>query len=93
MRELGVGLLNGLMFAVLAGVVAWVWFDQPEIGFVIGLAMLANLLVAGLSGASIPLVLDRLGVDPAVASAVFLTTVTDIVGFFVFLALGATFLL
>ena len=92
-KEIAVGLLNGVLFAALIGVVAWLWFANAMLGGVIAGAMIANLLVAGMSGALIPLLLDRMNVDPAVAAGVFLTTVTDVVGFFVFLALGAVFLL
>ena len=79
--------------AGLSGVVAWIWFGSVAVGVVIGLAMIVNLLVAGLAGTPIPLMLERFGVDPAVASSVFLTTLTDIVGFFVFLGLAALILL
>ena len=92
-KELLVGAINGVLFAVITGVIAWAWFQQPEIGMIIGLAMIVNMIVAGLAGASIPLMLDRAGVDPAIASSVFLTTVTDVVGFFAFLGLAAVFLL
>jgi len=91
-KELLVGLINGGIFAVLVGLIALVWYG-PLIGVVIGLAMIINLVVAGLSGALIPLGLERLGVDPAVSSAVFLTTVTDVVGFLAFLGLASVFLL
>ena len=92
-KEILVGVVNGVVFAVLMGGVAWGWFSSPEIGLVIALAMIVNMIVAGLFGAIIPIALDRYGVDPAVASSVFLTTVTDVVGFLVFLGLGAMFLL
>jgi magnesium transporter len=92
-KEVLVGLFNGLVFAVLTGAVAWLWFGAPAIGAIIAAAMVINMLVAGLSGTLIPLGLERLGVDPAVASSVFLTTVTDVVGFFAFLGLAALFLL
>jgi len=92
-KELLVGLFNGLLFAIITGAVAWYWFDQPEIGLVIGAAMVVNLIVAGLSGTLIPIGLERLGIDPAIASSVFLTTVTDVIGFFAFLGLAAAFLL
>ena len=92
-KELLVGALNGVLFAGLIGVVAWIWFGSVALGVVIGLAMIVNLLVAGLAGTTIPLMLERFGVDPAVASSVFLTTLTDIVGFFVFLGLAALILL
>ncbi len=91
-KEAMVGLGNGVFFAVLTGTIAWLWFDSWILGMVIGAAMVINMLVAGLSGTLIPLTLDRIGVDPAVASSVFLTTVTDVVGFFAFLGLAAIFL-
>jgi magnesium transporter len=92
-KELLVGLANGVMFALLAGVVAWWWFESATLGVVIGVAMVINMLVAGLAGTLVPLVLDRASVDPAIASSVFLTTITDVVGFFVFLGLAAMVLL
>ncbi|NIA72137.1 magnesium transporter [Pelagibius litoralis] len=92
-KEVLVGLANGLMFAVLAGALAWLWFDAPMIGVIIGAAMVINLVVAALSGALVPLGLEKLGVDPAVASSVLLTTVTDVIGFFAFLGLATVFLL
>lgn len=92
-KEILVGGVNGVVFAVLIGGVAWAWFASPEIGLVIAMAMIVNMIVAGLFGAIIPIALDRRGIDPAVASSVFLTTVTDVVGFLVFLGLGAAFLL
>jgi magnesium transporter len=91
-KEALVGVFNGVLFAVLIGVVAWVWFDDSGLGVVIGLAMIVNMFVAGLAGTTIPLALNRIGVDPAIASSVFLTTITDVVGFFVFLGLAALFL-
>jgi magnesium transporter len=92
-KEVMVASANGILFALLTGLVAWLWFDSPELGLLIAAAMVVNLLVAGLSGTLIPLGLERLGVDPAIASSVFLTTVTDVVGFFAFLGLAAWFLL
>jgi magnesium transporter len=92
-KELVVGVFNGVLFAVVTGAIAWFWFGRPEIGLVIGVAMVVNLIVAGLSGTLIPLGLERLGIDPAIASSVFLTTVTDVIGFFAFLGLAAAFLL
>jgi magnesium transporter len=92
-KELLVGAANGVLFAAAAAAVAWFWFGNPAIGLVIAAAMIVNLVVAGLSGTLIPLALERMGVDPAIASSVFLTTVTDVVGFFAFLGLAAMFLL
>ncbi|EKE75098.1 magnesium transporter [Oceanibaculum indicum] len=91
-KEALVGLLNGVLFAVLIGAIAAFWFE-PLIGAVIAAAMVINMLVAGLSGALIPIGLERLKIDPAVASSVFLTTVTDVIGFFAFLGLAAAFVL
>ena len=88
MRELMVGLFNGLAFAVITGVAAAAWFKVTGLGIVIGLAMICNLVAAALGGILIPLTLHRLGRDPAVASSPFVTTVTDIVGFFSFLAIA-----
>jgi magnesium transporter len=87
-RELLVGLVNGIAFAVITGVAAWAWFRVPGLGVVIALAMLCNLVAAALGGILIPLGLNRLRVDPAVASSPFVTTVTDVVGFFAFLAIA-----
>jgi magnesium transporter len=87
-RELMVGLLNGIAFAVITGVAAYVWFRVPGLGLVIGLAMICNLVAAALGGILIPLVLHRLKFDPAVASSPFVTTVTDVVGFFSFLGIA-----
>ncbi len=92
-KETLVASLNGIIFAVVSGIVASVWFGNPMLGAVIAMAMIATLAVAGLSGVMIPLALDKFGADPAVASSVFLTTVTDIVGFFTFLGLAAWILL
>ena len=92
-KELMVGGVNGVLFAVLTGLVAWVWFGDMALGLVIATAMIVNMMVAGLAGSSIPLFFARIGIDPAIASGVFLTTVTDVVGFFAFLGLAALFLL
>jgi magnesium transporter len=88
-RELLVGLLNGVAFAVITGVAAYAWFKVPGLGVVIGLAMICNLVAAALGGILIPLGLYRLGRDPAVASSPFVTTVTDVVGFFSFLGIAS----
>jgi magnesium transporter len=101
-REALVGVLNGTIFAVIMGALAGVWYfglgwgDQTEafqLGLVVGAAMIINLLAAGLAGILIPIGLQRAGADPAVSSAVFVTTVTDVVGFFVFLGLAAIILI
>jgi magnesium transporter len=92
LRETAVGLVNGVAFAVIMGAIAWWWFGTAPLGLVIGAAMIINLLAAAVAGILIPLGLDRLGFDPAVSSTVFVTTVTDVVGFFAFLGLAALWL-
>jgi magnesium transporter len=88
-RELTVGFINGIVFAAVIGIVASLWFWNISLGLVIGSAMIVNMVCAALAGILIPLLLDRVGADPAIASGVFVTTVTDIVGFFAFLGLAA----
>ena len=93
LRELSVGLVNGICFAVVMGVLALLWFGSPVLGGVIAVAMIINLVIAGLAGIGVPVVLERFGVDPALASGTFVTTVTDVVGFFAFLGLASAVLL
>lgn len=88
MREGLVGLINGLAFAVITGLAAVAWFRIPGLGVVIGLAMLCNLVAGALGGILIPMVLERVRADPAVASGTFVTTITDVVGFFSFLGIA-----
>jgi len=92
-KEIAVGVLNGLIFAVLIGLVAWAWFGSPALGGVIGLAIIINLVVAGMTGSALPVLLQKMGYDPAVASSAFLTSITDVVGFYVFLGLASVLLL
>lgn len=92
-REVLVGLVNGLIFAVVMGCVGLLWFGSPQLGAVIGVAMVINLVVAGLAGTVVPVMLEKMNVDPALASGAFVTTVTDIVGFFAFLGLAGLVLL
>jgi magnesium transporter len=87
-RELLVGVLNGISFAIIMGTIAALWFNMANLGLVIGLAMLTVLAVAALGGLVIPVVLDRFGVDPAVSSGPFVTTITDVVGFAAFLGIA-----
>jgi magnesium transporter len=87
-REALVGLVNGLAFAVITGVAAVAWFKIPGLGIVIGLAIICNLVAGALGGILIPMVLERVRADPAVASGTFVTTVTDVVGFFSFLGIA-----
>lgn len=92
-KETLVGFLNGIAFAVIIAIVTYFWFSQPLLAGVISIAMVINMVTAGLFGIAIPIVLDKIGIDPALASAVFLTTVTDVVGFFAFLGLAALILI
>ena len=91
-REGMVGVINGVLFAVVTGLVTLIWFQSIGLALIMGAAMIFNMIVAGLSGILIPILLERLKIDPAVASSVFVTTVTDVVGFFSFLGLAALFL-
>lgn len=90
-KEGKLGFLNGILIGIVTGAVAWIWQGSPTLGIVIGLAMIVNLVVAGLAGAMIPVGLKTIGFDPAQSSMIILTTVTDIVGFFAFLGLAALF--
>jgi magnesium transporter len=92
-KELGIGLINGGLFLLGGAVMVAAWFRDPWLGLVFGLAMLANLAAAGLAGVTVPLTLNRLGFDPAVSSSVFVTTVTDCIGFAAFLGLATLLLL
>lgn len=91
-KEVAVGLLNGLAWACVVSVIVIFWFGDTSLGFIIGLAMMINLIVAALAGAVIPMGLNRYGIDPAIAGGVLLTTVTDVVGFMTFLGLASIFL-
>jgi len=92
-KEVIISLVNGLLFAFIIGLIAYVWFSIPLLGVVIAISMVVNLISAGFFGSVIPLVLQKVGVDPAIGSTVLLTTVTDVVGFFSFLGLATLILL
>src|SRR3546814_757312 len=92
-KEVVVGGVNGILFAIMVGAIAFLWFGDPLIGAVIGAAILINLICGGLTGILVPLILDRFGIDPALGSSVILTTVTDVIGFLSFLGLAALVLL
>ena len=89
MKELGVGLINGTFWSVTVAIVAYLWFGQAILGALIAAAIVINLAVAALAGSTLPGILKRIGVDPALAGGVLLTTITDVVGFFAFLGLAA----
>jgi len=91
-KELGVSALNGLMWAVVLASIAWFWFGNAKLSLVIGAAIIINLLVGAIAGATLPLLLRRLGLDPALGGSVAVITITDIMGFFTFLGLATFFL-
>lgn len=91
-NEVILGLVNGIILGILIGVIVWQWAGNLILGIVIGLAMLANLLIASVAGVLVPAILKRIGIDPALASSVFVTTMTDIMGFAIFLGLASYFL-
>jgi magnesium transporter len=92
LRESTVGLINGLLFALIVGLFSWWWFGMDRLGLIIGAAIVINLCAAALAGILVPLALDHYEIDPAVASGTFVTTVTDVVGFFAFLGLASLWL-
>jgi magnesium transporter len=90
-REIFVSIINGLIWAFVIAIIAAYWFDDTKLGLIIAFAIIINLITAGIAGASLPLILDRLRIDPALAGGVVLTTITDVVGFFAFLGVAAYF--
>jgi magnesium transporter len=91
-KEAGVGMLNGIIWAIITGLATSLWFNNGSLGTIFGIAMLINLIVASLAGALIPLMLNKLKIDPALAAGLILTTVTDTIGFFIFLGLATMIL-
>ncbi|MCF6251060.1 MAG: magnesium transporter [Methylococcaceae bacterium] len=92
-KEMSVGVVNGVLWALVVAVIASVWFQDMDLGLLLGAAMVINLVCAAVAGASIPLILDKIGIDPALAGGVLLTTVTDCIGFMAFLGLATIFLM
>jgi magnesium transporter len=90
-KEARLGAINGAVIGIVTAAVAWVWHGNAYLGLVIGLGMFINLVCAGISGASIPLLMKKIGIDPAQSSSIILTTVTDVVGFVAFLGLAVVF--
>ena len=86
-------MMNGVLFAFLSALIAYLWFGDKQIALVMALAMIANLFFAGILGTLIPLTLEKNNIDPAISSSVFLTTATDVIGFFTFLGLAAWIIL
>jgi magnesium transporter len=93
LREFSIALLNGIIIAFIIGGLSWVWFNNSALGGVMAVAMVINMIMAGLAGILIPIGLDKINIDPALASSIFVTTITDVIGFFAFLGLAAVVLL
>ena len=91
LKEGKIGAINGIVIGAVTALVAWMWYGNPYLGLVIGLGMLVNLIVAGIAGASIPLIMKKIGIDPAQSSSIILTTVTDVLGFLAFLGFAVIF--
>ena len=89
-KEFVIGIFNGVIFAIIAGVVQF-WFKQMDLSILIAVAMILNMIVAGLFGILVPVSLKKLNIDPALASSVFVTTITDVIGFLSFLGIGSYF--
>jgi len=92
-KELAVGILNGIVFSIVVAVIAYLWYGNPELGLVMGIAIIVNLVVGALAGALIPKILKRMSIDPALAGGVVLTTVTDVIGILAFIGLASYLLL
>ena len=92
-KEIFVGGINGIIFAIIIGVISAYWFNDNLLGIIIALAMIINLIIAGFAGILIPITLNRMNIDPALASGVILTTITDVCGFFSFLGLASLYLI
>ena len=92
-KEFIIGVLNGLIFAIIAGIIVEFWFKQIDLSILIAVAMILNMIVAGLFGILVPVSLKKLNIDPALASSVFVTTITDVIGFLSFLGIGSHFFL
>ena len=91
LKEFNIGVLNGIIFAIISAVVVQIWFDDVQLSMIISISMVLNMIVAGLFGILVPVTLKKLNIDPAIASSVFVTTITDVIGFLSFLGVGAYF--
>jgi magnesium transporter len=91
LKEGKLGAINGIIIGLVTAVIAWIWYGNPYLGIVIGFGMLVNLFFAGLSGASIPIMMEKAGLDPAQCSSIILTTITDVIGFIAFLGFAVMF--
>ena len=90
-KEFSIGILNGFIFAIISAIVVHIWFKDITLSLIISISMILNMIVAGLFGILVPITLKKLNIDPAIASSVFVTTITDVIGFLSFLGIGAFF--
>ena len=91
-KEFSIGVLNGIIFAIISAIVVQLWFNDITLSLIISISMVLNMIVAGLFGILVPVSLKKMNIDPAIASSVFVTTITDVIGFVSFLGVGAYFL-
>ena len=90
-KEFTIGILNGVIFAIISAFIVQLWFNDLQLSLIISISMILNMIVAGLFGILVPVSLKRMNIDPAISSSVFVTTITDVVGFLSFLGIGAYF--
>ena len=90
-KEFNIGILNGIIFAAISSLIVQLWFDDIQLSLIISISMVLTMIVAGLFGILIPVTLKKMNIDPAIASSVFVTTITDVIGFVSFLGVGAYF--
>ena len=93
MKEFSIGILNGFIFAIISAIIVQIWFQDVTLSLIISISMVLNMIVAGLFGILVPVTLKKMKIDPAIASSVFVTTITDVIGFLSFLGIGAYFFL
>merc|ERR1711966_624166 len=93
LKEFNIGILNGIIFAIISSLIVQVWFQDPQLSLIISISMVMTMIVAGLFGILVPVTLKKMNIDPAIASSVFVTTITDVIGFVSFLGVGAYFFL
>ena len=92
-KEFVIGVLNGIIFAIITAIIVQLWFKEINLSLLIGVSMILNMIVAGLFGILVPVSLKKMNIDPALASSVFVTTITDVIGFLSFLGLGSVYFL
>ena len=91
-KEFNIGVLNGIIFAIISSLIVYFWFNDFQLALIISISMVLTMIVAGLFGILIPVTLKKMNIDPAISSSVFVTTITDVIGFVSFLGVGAYFL-